>query len=243
MNRLALLTLFLYGPAFAATIGSSGWTCADIEPDAVTVTIDAGSDRKLVYYFQQESNSGTVISTWTVGGVAATHFLEYDELTATNDHWHRLYLWNEADIGTMTGTDVSYADDNAQTKRFCYATILDTNQDNIALADSVYVASANTIDVDTVSTAGDYVFVGAIASAAPRDFTDWDTLTEQWDETIGGLITNRGGGSGAGGDSVTTVTGDGTAGEYSAIGVVFPDAGTACPICVIRHLHDMRRRQ
>lgn len=219
-----LVLAFFAAPSLAATAGS--WTCSNAEPSG-SYTIDAGSNRKFLVILQDETNTTTTVSTFTIGGQAATETFQDTNTTASADHQRKAFIWNEAAIAAMSGTGISYTDDNALTKFFCSVTIQDTNQSNLSNYTQVAYSTGSTAPaVTTTSSSGDLVVVELIGSTASFTVTGWETLSEKWDQDGGGQPSWFAGASGDGGDATTTLTLSAAA-EVTLASLVFPNAATA----------------
>ena len=211
MNRLLTLLLLLFTlPAFAAEPGASGWTChagSGLEPGDGTTgdpTIDSGANRRLVYVIHLPFAGSNVISVFTVGGQTFTEVYNH---TSTNADSHRIWMfvWDEADIASMSGNTVSFTDDNSKNTQVCWTILVNTEQTALAgYTDSQGTGAGTSDDVDTTSSAGDYIIVPGM-SGSDDSFSDWDTLAEIADNALGGSQT-MGLGAGDGGDNTTTVT-------------------------------------
>ena len=245
LKRLLMLLLFSPSLAFgdAAIVGT--WTLAyDVEPTG-DATVGAGTDRKLVWIIRNEAVALRTISTFTIGGQTASEvFTPYNQTVDTTEN-HRIYayVWDETKIAAMTGTTVSYTDDQAMTTPhdgFCSAYVTVQGVDQTAFGDwddivHEFNGADDDVDVDTVSTAADYVAVLSMTSTTARDYTSWDTLTEIEDTNVPASV-RCGFGAGAGGDAITSVLGDGTAEALGRtfVSLVFPEVAAAATGAVKR---------
>ena len=195
-----------------------------------SVTIGAGSDRILIAVVSAMKDLFNV-SVFSIGGQAATG--SYEEIDTTNspDHVNYVYYWDEATIAAMSGSTISWTSDTTVGKfAFSYATFQGVDQViPFAVQGSSYSASTDSFDVTTTSGADDYIIVSVVRSNANRDFTNWDSLTEVFDDgPVAGI--RYGAADGSGGDDITTITGDGTPDDMFAHALVLASTGSSSSI-------------
>jgi len=231
--KYLLPLLFLAAPAFGADVtATTGWVCAGDDDPGGALTIDSGSNRKLVVIWYRENNTDPNPTAMTVGGQSATESFSYDVVpTGSPHHWQYWWVWNESAIGSMSGSTISLTATTAGFGRgWCYGVIDDTDQTNLtALTDTGQVTNETTsIAVTTTSSAGDYVVVPVQSDdGGARTITSCDTLTESTDgDGLSGDGMTFGLCAGDGTDSTTTITWD-SASDLVASGLVFPNAASA----------------
>jgi hypothetical protein len=221
------LVALIASPSYAASVtATTGWVCAgDAQPNG-TLTIDAGSNRKLLITHTRENNTDPA-PTITVGGQSATEsFSRFYDVSATPDQWVYAWVWNAAAITAMSGSAVSFGGATQTFARgWCYGTIENTNQAALgAYSDTDVTSSASSLASTTTSSSGDLIVATAVMDNAASTYTSWDTLTEISDvDHDGGRM---GFAAGNGGDATTTVTvsaGD----DWTLVSLVF--ANLAAP--------------
>jgi len=228
MRTLLISLLLIPSLAFAVpSVGSSGWICANYVDNADlhldSLTIDSGSNRVLVTYFSASFIEDTEFVIDTVGGQAPTASDDFDVATGENGEILSS-VFSESAISAMSGSAISLSGGNGDDFRFCYVTLTDVDQTNLASYDWDFFngdTSVATLDVSISSDSDDYACVFGYHEDSTGTWTSWDTLTEIDDNS-----TNNGGragiGCGAGGDSVTTVT-TSTTTDISLVSVSFSD--------------------
>lgn len=221
MKRLWLL--FLAFPVYAADIGATGVTCSLTIP--ASVTLDAGSNRKLFFSISSEVNTTPQGDVATVGGQAETETFVYTETSATQDHHHEVWIWDETAIAAMSGSSVS-GTEGGSVNMFCWGVVTDAIQTALsAHTGTDYQASSATATVTTTSTANDFIFASAVRSTGTSaTFDSWDTLTEDFDAAGGSQ--RLGAASGTGGDNSTVITMSSSS-EITAAALVFANAAAA----------------
>ena len=227
MRRLLPLLLLLAAPAFGANItATTGWVCTDDADPSGTLTIDSGSNRKLVVVWFRENNTDPNPTAITVGGQNPTESLSYsDTPLGSPTEWHYWWIWNESAIGSMSGSTLSLTATTATFGRaWCYGVIEDTDQADLTGIPGFATLNEGTSDAaTTTSSNGDLIVVSAISDDATVTFSTWDTLTEIADGDCDGC--QYGLGAGDGGDTPTTVTISATA-DMTLAGLVFADIST-----------------
>jgi hypothetical protein len=228
---LSLAALLVAGPTLAASVtATTGWVCAgDAQPNG-TLTIDAGSNRKLLITHTRENNTDPA-PTITVGGQSATEsFVRFYDVSATPDQWVYAWIWNASAITAMSGSAVSFGGATQTFARgWCYGTVENTDQAALGAYDDTDVtSSATSLASTTTSSSGDLIVAAAVMDNAASTFTSWDTLSEVSDvDHDGGRM---GFAAGNGGDATTTVTisaGD----DWTLVSLVF--ANLAAPTATV----------
>ena len=208
----------------ANVTATTGWVWSHNADPSGDLTIDSGSNRKLVLIWARENNTDPNPTSMTVGGSSADEFLKYEvSVIGQPLQWHYWWIWDESTIGGMSGTTVSLTATTAAFGRaWGYGVIEDTNQAALSsLTDTVYDNDANaSINITTTSDSGDLITVTGIIDSASEAFTSWDTLTEIVDTSANGCIV--GFAAGDGGDNTTTVVIT-SASDTSLSSLVFPD--------------------
>ena len=209
----------------AGTSGSSG------EPSG-TVTISAGSDRMLVFGQIINQSGQLTISTLTVGGQAASYTRDYFVDNGTNDLQLQMHIWNEAAIAAMSGTTISYTDDDTypapagwsfggwenvkQEDPFTATVPVDEDND----------LDGQTLNLTTTSTANDYIILLGVDSSANRAPLTADTLTRQQEYSVSNVAMAFF--DGAGGDGTTTFSNDAVANsDIAAMSIVLVDVAAS----------------
>jgi len=222
INRLilSLVCLFFSFGAFAATEGSGGWTCSATQP--ASLTIDSGSNRKLILIVSEEAASpGPTHTITSVGTEAADESIIYNETAASGDQIHNWNIWNEATIAAMSGSTLSASGD-FNNDMWCYATVVDADQADLAAhTDTQYCASCTSDSVTTTSNAGDLVVVSVVMGAL-YNMTGCGGLTERNDTQSN--FAAHGICSGDGGTSPETITGNTTMNHFTNASGVFDNA-------------------
>lgn len=199
-------------------------------PTGATINIGAGTDRLFVLVVLSQFEGGYDWTSLTIGGESYDYAFqsELDKTASIEDTQVTYFVWTEATIAAMPGTFLAYTGDEAPASPtgifFTYATFGDCSQ---VLAPQAYAAtsqSSDTLEVETPSSADDYIVMGVSRSVVGRDVTDWDSLTEIFD--AGGEGFRQALADGQGGDATTTLTGDGTAGDFNALALILPAATT-----------------
>jgi hypothetical protein len=149
----------------ANVTATTGWVSGsdDAEPFALSpLTLDAGSNRKLIVTFTSENNTTPEPITITVGGVAPTQTISFTaDNTGSSDHHLYFFIWNEAAVASMADGAVSYTDNTTSAlKKAAYGMVEDCDQDNLAgAADSDKSDNAQQLVLTTTSGANDLVLV------------------------------------------------------------------------------------
>ena len=219
------MALSRVGSWLAFTDGTNVYDGTDVDP-AGSVTIGAGSNRMIVFLVWCELGSQLTVSAFTIGGQAAS-YTGYMYQNASPDLNILAFVWNESAIGSMSGSTISYTDDQSSNKMgWSYATYQDVKQASLTMTTGD-ATGGDTINVTTTSTASDMIIAAAIDKSANRYPFSYDTLTEQreWhsDQFAIGVA------DGAGGDGTTTVENDGTNSNMAALCMVLLPA-TAVPV-------------
>jgi len=198
-----------------------------------SLTISAGSGRVLwVVYFAELSGTHTFTSI-TVGGQSPTTS-KVEESADHADTFIWSWFWDEAAIAAMSGTTLTLTESGTPSKHDWDYIVFQGALDGAEYATSVDIASADTADITTTSasTSDDFLAVAFNRTAASRDVTDYDTLTQGWqfntDYSIGVA-------DGAGGDDTTTLTGDGISDDWF-VQLLHMKAGTSGML--IRQQHE-----
>jgi len=144
-----------------------------------TVTVGAGANRMLVMYLLVEYSSDFTVSTFTVGGQAASYTDSVHIDDGTADQIIKVFIWNQAALVAMTGTSISYTDDGTMTKgSWAYATFKTVTQAAPTIVKDAQTG-VDTLTLTTTSTSSDFL-VGAITDkSANRAPLTYDTMTEQ----------------------------------------------------------------
>lgn len=204
---------------------SQNWAALSSAQPSGTVTIGGGSNRCLILV-QTAEFSGSFSASVAIGGQAATGTTARRLQTTA---WSHIFFWwwDETALQAMSGNTISYDDESGggpislSKTHFSYITVQDVDQTSPVNTAFNTVALSNTIDVGTVSDSNDYAIVAVVRDSANRDITNWDTLSEVWDD--GGSFYRSALGSGAGGDNATTVTGDGFDADFLVVSLVIKD--------------------
>jgi hypothetical protein len=216
-----VLLLLAFNAQAANVTAPTGFVCqADADPNG-TLTLDAGSNRKLLVFMARQNNTDPA-PTITVDGDAPTETLTFNFDSAVSpEHWHYGFLWDEATIAAMGGSLVAYSGGAGFSRFWCYGVIEDTVQTNLtSFIGTDAFDSGTELSLTSTSSSGDLIVAGGTVQPETTTFTDWDTLTEHFDADID---TKRGGfASGNGGDTPTTVTVS-TSGATSGTLIVFED--------------------
>tara|TARA_Y100001951_G_scaffold99273_1_gene101072 strand:+ start:2574 stop:3614 length:1041 start_codon:yes stop_codon:yes gene_type:complete len=188
-----------------------------------TATIGSGTNRLLVVVQTAEYSSSFSVSAMTVGGQSATGSYSVDQQTTGTAHSTiNAFWWNQSALEAMSGNGISYADNAPLSKRhFNYITLKDVNQTAPVSTSTIFTDNVNSVDLATTSDSDDYVIAVVARNSGNRDVTDWDTLTEAWDDGDDGYRTAAADGSG--GDDTTTITGDGIDDDFLVMGLVIKD--------------------
>ncbi len=191
----------------------------DAEPNG-SPTISAGSKRAALLCLHAEHGvSSIVVSTMTIGGQTYTQAYEFEVADGADDMYIYVYLWNESSISSMSGTTISYADDETLTKRgWSFGTYSGVNQSSFPKVQAEVGVTGNetSTDITTTSSAGDRIIVFAMAKNPVTLYSTWDTLSEVVDASPSGM--QMAVGEGDGGDNTTTVVVDtSTSQSFNAI--------------------------
>lgn len=205
----ALLAILCLIPSWAlAAISAGTFDCDEYATtdalDGYTVSIDAGSNRVLVATLQRAYCSSSCVTTFTVGGQTAT---ATDHQTGSTILRHNyVWIWDEAAIQDMSGSDVSFAQANSDDTAVCFVTLTGVEQNfaGFGFTDEQTCDSCTTDNVDTTSTSSQYVCAMAHSELNLTTYSGWDTLTEQMDLDPN---TGRAGvACGTGGDNTTAIS-------------------------------------
>ena len=191
-----------------------------------SVTISAGSNRCAMLGLHAENASTIVVSTMTIGGQAATQSYAFWQADGVIDMFMYVYLWDEAAIAAMSGTGISYVDDQTLTNRgWTFGTYQGVNQSVFpkGQAEVGQISNQASNDIATVSNSGDRSIVFAMSKSPNFGYTSWDTLSEVVD--IGPTDMRAAVGEGSGGDDTTTVVLGGAASQALNAIVLGADTG------------------
>ena len=209
----------------------SAWATVTHDTDPIgPITLGTGSNRLLVFLQSAEHGTANPVaySAFTIGGVAATADYSVGFVTGAAISTLNFLVWNDAAITSMSGAAVSYEDGiTLGNQVWTYATYQDVDQTTpVTDTGSSTTASADSLAVTTTSTSDDIILVGSTRSAAARDVTDWDTLTEVFDVQNTNVQFRAGLAAGVGGDATTTCTGDGFNGDWLLNAIVLNTVAT-----------------
>lgn len=201
------------------------WSALSSADPSGTVTIGSGDSRILVLA-QTAEFSGAFSADCTIGGQSATGSYSVDQAVVTAHLTINAWWWNDAALEAMSGNSISYSDNATLSKQhFSYITLSSADQASPIATSTVYDSSTDSVDLTTTSDANDHIIAIVARESGNRDITDWDTLTEAWDD--GSDFYRSAGADGSGGDSTTTITGDGANGNLLAVGLVVRDVSGA----------------
>ena len=190
--------------------------------DPATITAGAGDDRALVVVMLGESTAGDWSPDITAIGGVAPHFTQgYTfDVGATSLHI-KFFVWNEEDIAAFANSTVTYSHVGTETgQAWSYATFQDVlDQVTPAVVFQKSTLNRDDLTVETSSFSDGYIIVAGARSENAREFTAWDTLTEQFEEH-GSQGFRYGLADGSGGETETTVTGDATADDMMLVSLV-----------------------
>lgn len=199
----------------APSIGSWVGFTNGSDPDG-SASIDAGSNRKFVLAVLGELDLGALVGpTITVGGQSPDYNLSSsrDIASGAADLYVHAFVWDEATIGSMSGTDISWSDGITFSKiSWGYVTIQNTTQAADPTGNANTSASATTLDItwSSATDANDRVIALGITNTANRGPIGFDTgITSRLQYEVSDYAAGVGDGVG-GGDiaSVMTVTTD-----------------------------------
>ncbi len=170
-----------------------------------TVTIGSGSNRMLVF-IQLCELSAQLTASLTIGGASAS-YTGYVYQDASPDLNILVWIWDESDIGGMTGSTISYSDSQSNQKHgWTYATFQDVDQGVTPAITTNHVIGGQTFDLTTTSDSDDIVVVGIIDKSNnryPLDSESLDVRVEWHAQNMAIAVAD-----GAGGDDTTTVKND-----------------------------------
>jgi len=177
-------------------------------------TISSGAGERLAVLVWTAEHSGQVShSQMAIGGISFTSKVEQFWDNGSADQHVYMWWWNEAAIASFADNDIDSEDGVSVTKQAWSFIVLDGVDQTTPMTTQVgNDTSSNTINVSSTSTSNDYDIVGVSRSSGNRNITGWDTLTEGFQGNVN--FTGAAGG-GAGGDATITVTGDGTADDFT----------------------------
>lgn len=215
------------GPATPVTINTWSSLTSGSDPSG-SPTIDAGSNRKFVLAVMGETDLGSLSVTVTVGGVAPSETITSNlEIgSGAADLALLTYIWDEADIGSMSGTAISWSDGVSWAKiSWGYVTVEDTEQ--AATANKKLTSSSNTsltLTWDETTTSDDTVIALGLTNTANRGPIGFDTgITSRLQYEVSDYACGIGDGSGgsAVASSMDITTDEAAAAAMSVIGLVF----------------------
>lgn len=171
-----------------------------------SLTVGSGSNRMFVSYILTEQGSQRTISTYTVGGQAASYTAEIFLEAGADDQEINVFIWNEIAVAAMSGSTVSYTDGTGPSKlSWTYATYKDVKQASPTITTDGST-DATQLSITSTSVAADMILAGFSSHANVRAPFDYDTLTEQADFSVANHAT--GVADGSGGDSSTLLKTD-----------------------------------
>ena len=221
------MALSRVGSWLAFTDGTNVYDGSDVDP-AGSVTIGAGSNRMIVFLVWCELGSQLTVSAFTIGGQAAS-YTGYMYQNASPDLNILAFVWNESAIGSMSGSTISYTDDQSSNKMgWSYATFQDVKQASPTITSTNTGTTATEVDVTTTSTSSDIIIAAAIDKSNNRAPFDYDTLTERvaWNASQFSI----GAADGAGGDGTTKIKNDEVANSNLAALCMVLLPATAVPV-------------
>ncbi len=192
----------------AATVLDAFTSEVDAEPNG-SPTISSGSKRAALLCVHAEHTATIAVSTMTIGGQTYTQAYEFEQADGVDDMFVYVYLWSESAISSMSGTTISYTDDQTLTKRgWSFGTYQGVNQASFPKGQAQVGVTGNetSTDITTTSNSGDRIIVFAMAKNPATLYSTWDTLSEVVDAGPSGM--QMGVGEGAGGDDTTTIVVD-----------------------------------
>ena len=182
------------------------------------MTIGAGANKFLLYSVQRQANGENTISTFTIGGQAASYTGHRYYDSGTQDFTTDLLIWNQAAISAMLGTGISYTDNNPPANHASsYATFQDCDQSAPTFTGADQ-ASGTTLGISVTATTNDYTVSAHADQAANRAPLGFGVLSQQVVNSASGSAFGIGGGAVS--DSTITLTNDGLASQMSGMCVV-----------------------
>jgi hypothetical protein len=146
-----------------------------------------------------------------IGGVTATGQETISIETSGFQHAFA-YWWDEDAITSWADNDIDFEDGiSAPTQVWSFIVFAGVNQTTPVVSASGSSASSNTLNVSSTSGSGDRDLVVAARSSGNRDVTNYDTLSEGYQDNTGFTSCAC---EGAGGDATITLTGDGVASDW-----------------------------
>lgn len=199
-----------------------------------SASITAGSSRLMWLVYIVEDTSIT-FNSMTVGGVSATGSQLSNNSSATEQYLWSWY-WDETAITAMTSTSIALSKNGPTTKRVWDYATWDGVTGGAEYATAVQTGGATNSSISTVnpSSTNDMLAVAINRSAANRDVTAYDTLTEGWQRNTDFTTCVA---DGVGGDDDTALTGDGFSGDW-LIQQLHMKASTAALAILMKNLHE-----
>lgn len=233
MTRRGLLHLLVVGTtlaissvSFAQVSRAGSWAPLTTGSDpAGTYLPESGTNRMVVCGLVIEFSAQTAVSVFTIGG-ETFDYSGNEYLNGAPDQEAFFWVWDEATIAAMSGSTISYTDDNAGTKQsWSCATYQDVDQGAAPVFAGNSAATVQSVNVTTTSTANDMI-VGIMGDASNnRAPLDYETLTQQLSYNVADVA--HGIADGAGGDGTTTFANDQVANsDMAALAVVLTAATT-----------------
>lgn len=220
----------------AATV-LDAWPALDAGGPSGSPAISSGSDRVRGYILYAESNGAWTVDTFTIGTVTFTAIFEEFREGGSSDTSLKFPYWNEAAVASRSGDAVSYNDSGAPdlVDNNNHVTMQDVDQTTPIVENTAVSSSTDALDVDTPGVADDWKSAYSARTSNNRDITDWDGLTEEWDDGAGSFRASAADGSTT--DDPTTVTGDGPNGDMLLMSIVFK-APVAAPAMLAKMLEE-----
>ena len=191
-------------------------------------TIDAGSNRKFVLVVMGETDLGSLSVTVTVGGVAPSETITSNlEIgSGAADLALLVYIWNEAAIGSMSGTAISWDDSVTWGKiSWAYVTVEDTEQAATANKKATSPSATSlTLTWDETTTSNDQIVAIGLTDTANRGPIGFDTgITSRLQYEVSDYACGIG--DGAGGSAIASsmdiTTDEAAAADMSVVGLQF----------------------
>lgn len=206
------------------------WSFVDNDdPSARTVSVSAGSERALVLAYGSGSHDisafGWSVTDHKIGDQSPVATFQAGD--ASDDAPRYISVFGETKIAAFTDSVIDWTATNIVNEFYGYGTYTGVDQSaltSLLSSEQSNSANASSMTFTTTSSTGDRIIVLAVLNAGTKNFSDWDTLSEQHDASSTSGDSRFGLAEGDGGDGSTVVTNT-TFARPNGLSIVLPQSG------------------